>query len=103
MVPGKLCLWPRRSGSGLEWIDFVNRRKSVAASWDPQKAASDFDNLCDEWRNRYRAFMDALKRKRPYYLAFLDFPFSVRSHFSTTNIVETVNLQIERIRINNGG
>jgi transposase-like protein len=42
-------------------------------------------------------------QKRYNYLAFLNLPETVRRTFSTTNVVEAVNGQLERMRRNNGG
>ena len=41
--------------------------------------------------------------KRPHYLAFLQFPESIRKSFSTTNVVEAINGQLEIMRRNSGG
>ena len=47
--------------------------------------------------------MAELRKKRDHYLAFLKYPDAVRRSLSTTNIVEAVNGQLERIRRNSGG
>ena len=38
-----------------------------------------------------------------HYLAFLDYPDAIRRSLSTTNTVEAVNGQLERLRRNSGG
>ncbi len=44
-----------------------------------------------------------MRKKRDQYLAFLKYPDAVRRSLSTTNIVEAVNGQLEKIRRNSGG
>ena len=40
---------------------------------------------------------------RPHYLAFLKYPEGLRRSFSSTNLVEAVNGQLEIMRRNSGG
>ena len=47
--------------------------------------------------------MAELRKKREHYLAFLKYPEYMRKSFSTTNIVEAVNGQLEIMRRNSGG
>jgi hypothetical protein len=42
-------------------------------------------------------------RRREHYLAFLKYPESMRKSFSTTNVVEAINGQLEIMRRNSGG
>ena len=44
-----------------------------------------------------------LRKKREHYLAFLKYPEYMRKSFSTTNVVEAVNGQLEIMRRNSGG
>ena len=53
--------------------------------------------------NKAPTFIQALRKKRDHYLKFMSFPLPIRRSFSTTNAVETVNGQLERMRRNNGG
>jgi len=43
------------------------------------------------------------RKKRQHYLAFLNYPESIRRSLSTTNVVEAVNGQLEIMRRNRGG
>ena len=44
-----------------------------------------------------------MRKKREHYLAFLNYPDVIRRSLSTTNTVEAVNGQLEKIRRNSGG
>ena len=44
-----------------------------------------------------------LRKKRTHYLCFLHYPEPLQPTLSTTNVVEAVNGQLERLRRNNGG
>jgi hypothetical protein len=44
-----------------------------------------------------------VRKKREHYLAFLKYPEYMRQSFSTTNVVEAVNGQLEIMRRNGGG
>jgi len=59
--------------------------------------------LCDTFADKAPTFIAALRKKRDHYLKFLSFPLPIRRTFSTTNAVEAVNGQLERMRRNNGG
>jgi len=52
---------------------------------------------------RYSKYLDYLLQRAEHYFAFVDFPKSVRSSFSSTNVVESFNSMIEKIRIRSGG
>jgi transposase-like protein len=54
-------------------------------------------------RGRCPTRIAELRKKRDHYLPFLDYPLPLRRAFSTTNAVEAVNGQLERLRLNNGG
>ncbi len=62
-----------------------------------------FEELCDRFAKSYPTWIAELRRKRPHYLAFLQFPESIRKSFSTTNVVEAINGQLEIMRRNSGG
>lgn len=83
--------------------EFMDRLKNVKSCWDKETGARQFDELCDDFADAAPPFIKELKRKREHYLYFLDYPSSIRRSFSTTNAVETINGQLERMRRNNGG
>jgi len=82
---------------------FQLRLKSIRNSWDPETAANDFEQLCNDFQADAPTFIRAIRKKRTHYLAFLNYPDSVRATFSTTNAVEIVNRQIESARMTSGG
>jgi len=84
-------------------IEFQQRMREIKASWDSEKAKQKFEDLCDRFSAAAPHFIAELRKKRDHYLAFLDYPDPIRRTFSTTNAVEAVNGQLERMRRNNGG
>jgi len=82
---------------------FVQRIRALKASWDPDQASKQFDDLCQAFHAAAPTFCAELLKKKPHYLAFLQYPEPVRRTFSTTNAVEAINDQLERMRINSGG
>jgi transposase-like protein len=72
-------------------------------AWNPELAASQFDDLCRDFEKTSPAFVAELRKKREHYLVFLRYPDTLRRSFSTTNAVEAINGQLEIIRRNNGG
>jgi putative transposase len=82
---------------------FIQRIKAIKASWSPDSAASQFEELCNDFEAVAPHFIKQLRKKRRNYLVFLNYPDEVRKTLSTTNLVEAVNGQLERMRRNNGG
>ena len=82
---------------------FLDRLRSVGSAYDVTQAAKLFDDLCTDFADKSPSWIKALTRKREHYLAFIAYPIPVRPMFSTTNVVEAVNGQLERMRRNNGG
>jgi transposase-like protein len=83
--------------------EFNNRMRTIKSSWSPELAAAQFDDLCQHFAQDAPAFIAELTKKRGHYLAFLAYPEGLRRTFSTTNLVEAVNGQLEILRRNNGG
>jgi transposase-like protein len=84
-------------------IEFQQRMRTIKACWDAEKAALEFDDLCNRFASSSPHFIAELRNKREHYLVFLQYPEAIRRTFSTTNAVEAVNGQLERLRRNNGG
>jgi transposase-like protein len=82
---------------------FTARLREIKACWDVERAQGQFDDLCAAFEEHAPTFISGLKKKRDHYLKFLSYPHEVRRTFSTTNAVETVCGQLERMRRNNGG
>jgi len=104
----QLCIvhMQRNAKSHLSKTDnaeFQLRLRTLKACWDQDVASTQFEELCTRFDNSYPSFIAELRKKKPHYLCFLGFPPSIRRSLSTTNVVEAVNGQLERIRRNNGG
>jgi transposase-like protein len=82
---------------------FVLRWREIKTARDIDRARAQFDELCQSLTQAAPAFIDQLTKKRDHYLAFMHYPHRIRRTFASTNAVETVNGQLERMRRNNGG
>lgn len=89
--------------SKADVAEFQQRLRMIKASYCAERAANDFEELCLRFESSAPAFIAELRKKRDHYLRFLDYPQPLRRTFSTTNAVEAVNGQLERLRLNNGG
>ena len=89
--------------SKTDALEFQQRWRTIKSSWNLQVAHQQFEELCDRFAKTYPSFIAELRKKRQHYLAFLNYPESVRRSFSTTNIVEAINGQLEIMRRNSGG
>lgn len=70
---------------------------------DKKSALKRFENLCNEYRDKYQFYIEKLLAKKELYFNFIDFPEPIRKNIYTTNIVENFNSRIEVKRINSGG
>ncbi|WP_101494158.1 IS256 family transposase [Fervidobacterium thailandense] len=63
------------------------------------------ERLFSQYMNnpKYSSYIKTLFEKIEQYTAFLNFPKPVRKHLYTTNVVESVNSLVEKIRISQGG
>jgi putative transposase len=86
-----------------EAAEFQKRIRTIKTAWDPQVAAKQFDDLCDRFAKTAPTFIAEIRKKRDHYLVFLKYPDGIRRSLSTTNTVEAVNGQLEKIRLNSGG
>ena len=62
-----------------------------------------FDKLVEFIKTDKKEFADSLEKQKEDYLTFLLFPEETRTHFYTTNAVESINSGIERMRNDLGG
>jgi putative transposase len=93
----------RRHMNKSDGRDFNQKFTAIKFSVDIEVAAKQFEDLIGEYEKNYPTFINEVHKKRDHYLAFLQYPRSLQRTFSTTNPVETVNNQLERLRINSGG
>jgi transposase-like protein len=83
--------------------EFQQRWRAIKSSWDVEVSNRGFEELCDRFAKPYPTWIAELRKKREHYLAFLKFPEYMRKSFSTTNVVEAINGQLEIMRRNSGG
>ena len=89
--------------SKTDSAEFQQRWRAIKSSWDVEVGNRQFEELCDRFATAYPTWIGELRKKRPYYLAFLKYPEYMRKSFSTTNVVEAINGQLEIMRRNSGG
>lgn len=89
--------------SKTDAAEFQLRLRSLKTCWEEETASAQFEQLCQRFDPSCPSFVAELRKKKTHYLAFLNYPETIRRSFSTTNVVEAVNGQLERIRRNNGG
>jgi putative transposase len=83
--------------------EFQQRWRAIKSSWDVEVGNRQFEELCDRFAKAYPTWIGELRKKRAHYLAFLKYPEYMRKSFSTTNVVEAINGQLEIMRRNSGG
>ena len=89
--------------SKTDSAEFQQRWRAIKSSWDVEVGNRQFEELCDRFAKAYPTWIAELRKKRPHYLAFLKYPEYMRKSFSTTNVVEAINGQLEIMRRNSGG
>ena len=89
--------------SKADAVEFQQRWRAIKSCWDLEIANRQFEDLCDRFTKPNPTWMAELRKKREHYLAFLKYPEYMRKSFSTTNVVEAVNGQLEIMRRNSGG
>jgi transposase-like protein len=89
--------------SKTDSTEFQQRWRAIKSSWDVEVGNRQFEELCDRFVKAYPTWIAELRKKRPHYLAFLKYPEYMRKSFSTTNLVEAINGQLEIMRRNSGG
>ena len=89
--------------SKIDSLEFQQRWRGIKTCWDLELANRQFEELCDRFAKVNSTWIAELRRKREHYLAFLKYPEYMRKSFSTTNVVEAINGQLEIMRRNSGG
>lgn len=84
-------------------VEFQQRWRAIKTCWDLELANHQFEELCDRFAKANPTWIAELRKKREHYLAFLKYPEYMRKCFSTTNVVEAINGQLEIMRRNSGG
>ena len=70
---------------------------------DKQEGNQPFSDLCALVQKHKPQMAKHMEKNTDSYLAFLGYPQQVRSHIYTTNIVESVNAGIDKMRLDLGG
>jgi transposase-like protein len=89
--------------SKADVLEFQQRWRAIKTCWDLELANVQFEQLCDRFSKTNPTWVAELRKKREHYLAFLKYPEYMRKSFSTTNVVEAINGQLEIMRRNSGG
>jgi len=89
--------------SKTDSLEFQQRWRAIKTCWDLELASHQFEELCDRFAKANPTWIAELRKKREHYLAFLKYPEYMRKSFSTTNVVEAINGQLEIMRRNSGG
>lgn len=89
--------------SKADSMEFQKRWRAIKETWDIEVGNQQFEQLCDYFADKYPSWIKDVRKKRPHYLAFLKYPDEMRRFFSSTNLVEAVNGQLEIMRRNSGG
>lgn len=89
--------------SKTDSVEFQQRWRAIKACWDVELSSHQFEELCDRFAKANPTWIAELRKKREHYLAFLKYPEYMRKSFSTTNVVEAINGQLEIMRRNSGG
>jgi len=89
--------------SDTDNTEFHKRWTSIKSCWDVNVARGQFEELCGHFAKTYPTWISELRKKSEHYLAFLRYPEDMRRSFSSTNLVEAINGQLEIMRRNSGG
>lgn len=93
-----------RRNMGIEDAKNFNQTlKQIKLLTDPEICKRQFNDLCQSYKKNYPAFIQSLLDDVANYFAFKLLPVDSQKHFYTTNIVESVNSMLEKLRIRMGG
>lgn len=76
---------------------------AIRRAHDKDEAKPLFTALCELVGREQPKTAELMRTKADSYLAFLNYPDQARGHIYTTNIVESVNAGIEKMRLDLGG
>lgn len=82
---------------------FNQTLKQIRLMDDPDFCKGKFTELCNLYEKSYPSFIRSLLDDIDQYFSFKYLPTDVQKHFYTTNLVESVNSILERLRIKMGG
>ena len=67
-----------------------------------EEGSKRFIELCERFTEKYQKYMEYLLERMENYLQFLNLPKKIKMYFYTTNIVESFNSLLERMRYEKG-
>jgi len=82
---------------------FNDSLKQIRLIKKQKDCVKQFNSLCENYKQQYPTFIRGLLDDTENYFAFKHLPKDTQKHFYTTNIVESFNSTIEKIRIRMGG
>ena len=77
--------------------------KQIRMMKTAEQAEEKFKSLCEDYQERYPAYIESLMKDTKNYFAYLHLPKESQKHFYSTNIVESVNSLLEKMRVRMGG
>lgn len=83
--------------------EFKDRFNAIRNSTTFEKAKSQFEALLLDFSKHAPAFIEHLRANLDAYLQCVKYPRRIRASFATSNAVEAVNGQLEKLRRNSGG
>jgi transposase-like protein len=93
----------RRNMSKEDAKAFNEELSIIRKDKDYKSAIARFENLCNNYKDKYKSYITKLILKKELYFSFILFPEPIRKHIYTTNIIENFNSRIEIKRISSGG
>ena len=93
-----------RKNMGKGDAKFFNAElKRIRDCKDYEEGRERFENLCEQFKNKYPTFIKYVNGKIEKYLCFLKYPEEIKKHIYTTNGVESLNSLLKKIRARLGG
>lgn len=92
----------RRNLSRDDASEFIKELKLIRECSDYEEGSKRFIELCKRFKDKYPRYMEYLLQRMDNYLHFLNLPEEIRRYFYTTNIVESFNSLMERMRYEKG-
>jgi putative transposase len=82
--------------------EFNKGLRRIKESPDYDMGCKMFEELCEEFKDKYPNYMEYLLERKENYLQFLKYPEKIRKFIYTSNIAESFNSMIEGTRYERG-
>ena len=85
--------------------EFNEELKRIRFEKDYNTCIKQFDTLCEAYldKNICNSFINSLQKDKVHYFVHAKLPGPIRKYFYTTNIVESANSMLEKMRVRMGG